>query len=65
MSHATTTAPDPARSDASPDETADGTAGWIVLFAAAMVTLLTLFAGTNLLGDRFDPAPAVVWSQPG
>jgi hypothetical protein len=47
------------------NEAADGIAGWIVLFAAAMVTLLTLFAGANLLGDRFDPAPALVWHQAG
>ena len=47
------------------NETADGAAIWIVLFATAMVTLLRLFAGANLLGDRFDRAPVLVSHQPG
>jgi hypothetical protein len=46
-------------------ESTDGAAAWIVLFAAVMVTLLTLFAGANLLGNRFDPAPVALASEPG
>jgi hypothetical protein len=37
---------------------------WVVLFAAAMVTALTLFSGANLLGDRFDPAPVAGLHSP-
>ena len=66
MSHATRTVLGQAENaPEAPNEAADGSAVWIVLFAAAMVTLLTLFAGANLLGDRFDPAPALVWHQAG
>ena len=64
MSHATRTIFGQTENTAEArNETADGSAVWIVLFAAAMVTLLTLFAGSNLLGDRFDRAPVLVSHQ--
>lgn len=50
---------------ADPHDDANGAALWIVLYAAAMVAALTLFAGSNLLGERFEPtATAVVWNPP-
>jgi hypothetical protein len=63
MSHATRTIHHRAEREAGSDRAADGVV-WVVLFAAVTVATLTLFAGTNLLGDRFDPAPAAIFHQP-
>ena len=64
MNHATRTTPHAARTAAAQERQTDGVAVTVVLFAAVMVAMLTLFAGTNLLGDRFDPAHTLGWNQP-
>ena len=64
MNHATRTIAGPTRNAAGAERASDSAAG-VVLLAAVMAAALTLFAGANLLGDRFDPSPAIVWTDPG
>jgi hypothetical protein len=64
MNHATRTIPGPARNAAGTKRASDSAAGVIIL-AAAMAAALTLFAGANLLGDRFDPSSTIGWTEPG
>jgi hypothetical protein len=64
MSHAIRTIRAAGESTDRPGEGHDGAAALVVLLAAVMVAALTLFAGANLLGDRFDRAPATAWQQP-